>query len=223
MTNSEIISKLSPLITDERLEKLYAVLEKRTRFTSVIIENIYQSHNASAVLRTCDCFGVQDVYIIENSNEFEVNEDIALGAYKWLDIHHYNHAENNTTECVNKLKAQGYTIVATTPHTNDVNLEEFPIDKKFALMFGTELNGLSDIAMDMADVYMKIPMHGFTESFNISVSAAICMHDLTYRLRNSNVDWKLNEVEKEEILAKWLKSSVKRSDIVLDELAKLGQ
>jgi tRNA (guanosine-2'-O-)-methyltransferase len=180
-----------------------------------VLEDIYQSQNASAVLRTCDCFGIQDVHIIENKNEYKINPDVALGASKWLSMNYYNKTENNTLDAINKLKADGYRIVATTPHTNDVNLEDFSLsDGKTALVFGTELTGISDIVYENADEFMKIPMYGFTESFNISVSAAVILHHLTYKLRNSDIDWQLEEDESDELLLNWIRSSIKKSKLL---------
>lgn len=213
--NKELIDFLSSFITDNRYSQLREVLKNRTRYITVVLEDIYQSQNASAVLRTCDCFGIQDVHIIENKNEYKINPDVALGASKWLSMNYYNKTENNTLDAINKLKADGYRIVATTPHTNDVNLEDFSLsDGKTALVFGTELTGISDIVYENADEFMKIPMYGFTESFNISVSAAVILHHLTYKLRNSDIDWQLEENESDELLLNWIRSSIKKSKLL---------
>ena len=213
--NKELIDFLSSFITDNRYSQLREVLKNRTRYITVVLEDIYQSQNASAVLRTCDCFGIQDVHIIENKNEYKINPDVALGASKWLSMNYYNKTENNTLDAINKLKADGYRIVATTPHTNDINLEDFSLsDGKTALVFGTELTGISDIVYENADEFMKIPMYGFTESFNISVSAAVILHHLTYKLRNSDIDWQLEEDESDKLLLNWIRSSIKKSKLL---------
>jgi tRNA (guanosine-2'-O-)-methyltransferase len=156
------------------------------------------------------------VHIIENTNKYTINPDVVLGASKWLNLYFYNKQNNNTEECLQTLKNKGYKIVATTPHINDVTIDKLDLNNKTALVFGTELTGISDTAMAMADEFVKIPMYGFTESFNISVSAAICMYETTKRLRNelSKDVWQLNENEKNEILLNWCKKVVKRSDIV---------
>ena len=208
-----LIEYLSDFVTENRFKQFQRVLEHRTRYITVVLEDIYQSQNASAVLRTCDCFGVQDVHIIENSNEYNINPDVALGASKWLSLNYYNEKEQNTLDALNRLKQEGYRIIATTPHTDDIDLEEFDLSKgKTALVFGTELTGVSNVVMDNADEFMKIPMYGFTESFNISVSAAITLHHLIYKLKNSKVDWRLNEKEAGEILLNWLRKTIKKSD-----------
>jgi tRNA (guanosine-2'-O-)-methyltransferase len=217
MMNSDLINYLEQFITQKRLNLFHQILNQRTRYITVVLEDIYQSQNASAVLRTADCFGIQDIHIIENKNAYQINPDVALGSYKWLNLVKYNNQKHNTLEAISDLKKQGYRIVATTPHTKDVNLEDFDVTRgKAALFFGTELNGLSDIMIDNADEYIKIPMVGFTESFNISVSVAIILHHLTSSLRKSEVDWQLSDNEKEKILLEWLKKTIKKSSLLID-------
>ena len=215
MADKGLIEYLSSVITEKRFLQIQDVLHNRTRYLTVVLEDIFQSQNASAVLRTCDCFGIQDVHIIENKNEYNINPDVVQGASKWLSLNYYNERENNTLEVIKKLKADGYRIVATTPHTNDVNLEEFDISAgKTALIFGTELTGISETVTENADEFLKIPMNGFTESFNISVSAAIILHHLVYKLNESDVDWKLSPEETEDMLLNWLRITVKKSQLV---------
>ncbi len=214
--SNELSRYLSQFITEERYSLFNKIIKDRTRYMTVVLEDIFQPHNASAVLRSCDCFGVQDVHIIENENEYTVNPDVALGSSKWLNLYKYTEKENNTLDTINKLKEKGYRIIATTPHTDDVNLEDFDISKgKFALMFGSEQPGLSKIAMENADEFLKIPMYGFTESFNISVSAAIVLHHLSLKLRQSDIDFKLTNTEQQEITLEWLKRSIKDSEKII--------
>jgi len=207
-------------ITAERLKRLNDVVVNRSRHFTVVLEDIYQSQNASAVLRTCDCFGVQDIHIIENKNKYTINPDVELGSAKWLNLYKYNWNENNTLECIDTLKKKGYRIIATTPHYQSVPLEDLNVENKFALMFGTEIDGLSDIALQNADEFVKIPMVGFTESLNISVSAAVCMHYLNLKLRNSGIRWQLTDEEMLEIKIDWLRAIINRSDIIEREFIK---
>ncbi|MCK4664528.1 MAG: RNA methyltransferase [Bacteroidales bacterium] len=217
----KLIQYLSEFLTDKRFEIFEKVLDNRTNYITVVLEDLYQPHNASAVLRTCDCFGIQDVHIIENKNKYEVNPDIALGSSKWLNLIKYNKKGNNTLEAIKALKTKGYRIVATTPYNNDIILEDFDLKKgKVALFFGTELQGLSKLMLDNADEFLKIPMFGFTESFNISVSASIILHHLTYKLRNSKINRQINKEEKLDIMLKWLKESIKKSDLLEKEFYK---
>lgn len=211
----EMISRLQPFITEKRFQKFNEVLNHRTRHLTVALEDIFQPHNASAVLRTCDCFGIQDVHIIENRNKYEVNPDVALGSNKWLDLVRYKGPDDNTVACLDRLKQKGYRIVATTPHRDGHTPETLPLDQKTALIFGTELDGLTPVALGLADDFISIPMVGFTESLNISVSAAIFIRALTTRLRNPGIAWQLSRPEKDRILFNWLRQSIKASDLII--------
>ncbi|MFP4059165.1 MAG: TrmH family RNA methyltransferase [Bacteroidales bacterium] len=218
--NKELIEYLSGFVTESRMNTFYKVLESRTRHITVVLEDLYQMHNTSAVLRTCDCFGIQDVHVIENKNTFEANTEISLGASKWLTLHKHDRNKKNTRETCNELRKNGYKIVATIPGKGAKNLEEYNISEKTALLFGTELTGLSDEMLSEADDYLKIPMFGFTGSFNVSVSAGIILHFLTYRLHESNLHWKLTENEKELILLEWLKITIKNSGMIMENFFK---
>ncbi len=211
---------LFQFLTEERKEKFEKVVKYRTRHMTVVLEDIYQPHNASAVVRSCDCFGVQDLHIIENDNQYRINPQVTMGSTKWVDIHQYNEKENNTIDCLRALKAQGYKIVATSPHKDDCNLEELPVDEKFALVFGTELTGISDLVKQEADVFMKIPMYGFTESFNISVSAALCLHHLSSKIHQSEAPWELTAQEQEDVLIDWARKTVHNGDLLVEEFGK---
>jgi tRNA (guanosine-2'-O-)-methyltransferase len=214
----DLINYLEGFISENRKELFYQILDKRTRHLAVLIEDLYQPHNASAVLRSCDCFGVQDIHIIENRNTFAPTPQIDMGASKWLSTTLYNKQENNTLPTIEELKSKGYRIVATTPHAKDQMLDDFDITKgPFVLMFGTELEGLSDIAIENADEFIKIPMYGFTESFNISVSAAMCLHHLTEKLRKTDIDISIPDEEKLDIHISWLMSAIKSSDIIVEK------
>lgn len=215
----QLINYLSEFVTPERLDLFERTLAQRTRYLTIALEDIYQPQNASAVLRTVDCFGLQDAYIIENNNKFEVDREVAMGATKWLNLKKFNKKENNSQEAIKQLRKKGYRIVATTPHEGDINLEDFDLTKgKTALFFGTELTGISEIVKNEADEFLKIPMYGFTESFNISVSAAIILHHLTHQLRyHTGLDWHLTPQEQAEIKLSWLRRSIKTSALIEEQ------
>lgn len=209
-SRKKIIEELSGFITQRRRELFDRVLDLRTRYITVVLEDIYQSHNASAVLRTCECFGIQDVHIIENRNQYNINPDVVLGATKWLNLKKYNRLDYNTSETIKELRDQGYRIIATTLNDKAVPLHNFNLHTgKCALFFGTELTGLSGTMLDQADEYLKIPIYGFTESFNISVSAAIILNQLTMGLHQSDLSWRLSKEEREEQLVDWLRKSIR--------------
>lgn len=211
----KLIDHMKNFVTENRYDLFLEKINFRTDYLTVVLEDIYQSQNASAVLRTCDCFGIQDVHIIENTNDYKINPDVALGSFKWLNLIKYNQRKNNTLLAINELKKQGYRIIATTPHTNDVLLDDFDLNKgKSALFLGNELKGVSDIVMENADEYLRIPMYGFTESFNISVSAAIILHSLSDKLHKTNIDWHLNNEKQKSIILNWLKTTIKDYELI---------
>ncbi len=223
-TRKKLLEFLSQFITDNKKQKIEEAIAHRTKHLTVVIEDIYQSHNASAVLRSCDVFGIQDVHIIENKNKYSVNPDIALGSSKWVNIIKYKEKENNTVKCFQLLRKQGYKVVITMPDLEYKPLEELNLDQKTALVFGSELEGLTQEAIDNADECVRIKMYGFTESLNISVSAAICMHYLSSKLRNSDINWRLTEEEVIDIKLNWVKNIVKSSDLLeIEFLKKLPQ
>ncbi|QCK17046.1 rRNA methyltransferase [Mangrovivirga cuniculi] len=197
------------------------MLNFRTRYLTVVLEDIYQSQNASAVLRTCECMGLQDVHIIEQENKFSINRNIVKGATKWMDIHRYNKSEvNNVKECLTSLRGKGYKICATSPHEGAYELGEFVPEEKTAFLLGHEKHGLSDQALEMADFSIKIPMYGFTESYNLSVSGALILYDCIHKLKNRKIDFYLSEDEKEEIKYRWYKMSYGKSDLLEKEFFK---
>jgi len=217
--DEKLIHYFSGFITAERLALFDRILKNRTRYLTVVLEDIFQPQNASAVLRTVDCCGLQDVYIIENKNCFVVDREVSLGASKWIHLKKFNRQENNSLAAVRHLRRKGYRIVATTPHEGAVNLEKFDLTKgKTALFFGTELTGISGCIQAEADEFLKVPMYGFTESFNISVSVAVILHHLTNQLRcHSGIDWHLTQEEQNEVKLSWLRKSIKRSALIEEQ------
>ncbi|MFL5752755.1 MAG: TrmH family RNA methyltransferase [Bacteroidia bacterium] len=213
----QLTNYLLQFVAETRRQRFNEVLSQRMKHMCVVLENIYQAHNASAVLRSCDCFGIQNVHFIENKHKYRISDDVAMGSSNWLSITRHSKKENNTVECLNELKRQGYRIVATTPHKSDCNLSDLPVREKFALVFGTEIDGITPEVFQHADEFVKIPMYGFTESFNISVSAALCMYELSEKIRKTIPDYHLDEEEKKEIFLDWVKNSVKRSDLIIKE------
>lgn len=207
-----MLEKFYEHISDNKRNLFEEIVLNRTRYVTVLLENIFQPHNAAAVLRSCDCFGIQDVHIIENDWKYTPNKEIDMGSSKWIDLHRYNRQDNNTLASIEHLKSRGYRIVATSPHTNDCFIDQLALDAPVALMFGTEATGLSDIALQNADAFVKLPMYGFTESYNISVSVALALFSLTERLRkDSDIKWQLSTDEQVDIKLKWTKKVIRSS------------
>jgi len=203
----ELIAYFAEFVTQNKKDKMDSVIVQRTRHVSLVLEDIYQPHNASAILRSAECFGVQDIHCVEDRNRFAATEGIALGASQWLTTQQHD----TTKQCFDQLKKQGYRIIATTPHTKACSLPNLSLRGKMALVFGTEHTGLSEYALEHADEYVKIPMYGFTESFNVSVSVALCLYDVTQRLRTSNYEWKLSEEELIDVRLRWLRKIIRGS------------
>ena len=205
MIDSAYLNYLEGFLTDNRKERFLDILQNRTNHFTVAVEDVFQMHNTSAVMRSCEVFGVQNMNVIEQRFGKRIDKQIAMGAQKWVDITPFDSVSN----CIDTLKSKGYQIIATTPHTDDCDLENFDFSKPSALCFGTEKEGLSEEIMQKADGFLKIPMVGFTESLNISVSAAIILQNLTNRLRNSDIPWQLTEAQILEKRLDWARKSIK--------------
>ena len=207
-----LLSYLEGFISEDRSRRFVDVLEARTRYITVAMEDVFQLHNTSAVIRSCDVFGVQEAHVIEARFGKRLDKNIAMGAQQWVDVHRHT----NVKACITALRSNGYQIIATSPHANSSLLSDFVLDQKTALFFGTEKEGLSKTVLDSADGFLKIPMAGFTESLNISVSAAIILQTLTTQLKKSNLPWQLTEKDKLSLRLDWTKKSIKSiEDIML--------
>ena len=211
MVDKQLLAYLEEIISIGRKERFLKVLEERTKFITVAIEDVFQMHNTSAVIRSCEVFGIQTAHVIEDRFGKRLDKNIAMGAQQWVDVERYE----NTKSCVSHLRGEGYQIIATTPHIDSCLLETFEVDKKSALFFGTEKEGLSEEVMQEADGFLKIPMVGFTESLNISVSAAIILQYLTTKLKQQELPWQLSDSEKLEKRLDWTKKSIKSLDDIL--------
>lgn len=212
----QLFEYLQSYLTPRRRELFKEVLARRTRHFTVVTEDVYQLHNTSAVMRSCDVFGIQDLHVIEERLGKRVDKEIAMGAQKWVDIHRHASPE----ACMEALRSEGYQIVATTPHGDSTLLHEFDVAQKSAFFFGTEKQGLSDRVLESADVHLKIPMYGFSESLNISVSAAIILQEVVTRMRLEGVAWELSEDEKLELEQRWTKRSIKHADQIIARFSK---
>jgi len=207
----QLFNYLQTYLTERRRGLFKKVLAQRTRHFTVVTEDVYQLHNTSAVMRSCDVFGIQDLHVVEEELGHRIDKEIAMGAQKWVSCHRHDSIIN----CMNTLREQGYQIVATTPHTDSQVLHEFDVTPKSAFFFGKENDGLSDIVLQEADSHLKIPMYGFTESLNISVSAAIVLQTVVSKLRLTQVPWQLSDIEKLELEMDWTKKTIKSIDQIV--------
>ncbi len=220
-----LTNHLGKFVSDHKKEFVDKVLNDRTRYLTVVLENIYQSQNASATIRTCECMGLQDIHIIENTAKYQLNIRVLKGADKWLALHRYRtKGKNNTETCYERLRSEGYRIFVADPAPDGIPIDEIDVtESKVALVFGNELRGPSDYAMEHADQKVRIPMYGFTESLNISVSVAMCVNTLIKKLRSSELNVFLTEEEKALIRLEWFKKIVKRSDLLEREFLRTIQ
>jgi len=200
---------ISQFLSDKRKDTFDKVLEQRTKHFTVILEDLYQKHNTSAIVRSCDIFGLQEVHIIENKYKSYMSNQVGKGSQKWLDFHRYRQKQHNTQDCIDAIKSQGYQLIATTPHNDSCLLQDFDITKKSAFVFGVEKAGVSDMMFEQADGFLKIPMVGFTESLNVSVAAAIVLQSVGTRLRDSDINWQLTEEEKFLKKVEWMEKTIK--------------
>ena len=212
-----LIEKLSRHVTKERWAQMKRVIRERTRHVTVVLEDIYQAQNAGAVVRTCECMGVQNLYIIENRNPFNLKESkVAMGASKWVDIYYCQENEaENTLNCIRNLKQHGYKIVGMTLGEQTIPISEVPLEEPLALVIGTEKKGLSEEMAKQADYKAEIPMYGFTESFNLSVCAGISLNQITTRLRKSALPWRLDEESKRELAFRWLSQCINGVEVLI--------
>lgn len=212
----ELVEYLESQLSSRRRELFRKVIEQRTNYFTVATQDVYQLHNTSAVIRSCDVFGVQNVHVIEEVNLKKIDREIAMGAQKWVDINRYT----STRNCIQSLRKMNYRIVATSPHKGTA-LQNFDIGSPAAIFFGTETEGLSAEVMRKADDFIQIPMVGFTESLNISVSAAIILQSITARLRDSSIDWCFSEEEKLQKRYDWAVKNLKNAGEHIQEFQAL--
>ena len=213
------IETLYEFITDERKERFEKVLEKRTKHITLILEDLYQSRNISAVMRSADGFGLQELHIIEDNHKWTGTKSVSKGASSWLTLHKYK-GEDPVTDCIENLKARGFRIVATSPHKSGYTPDSLPIDKPLAIVMGTELTGISDKLMSQVDDYVEIPMYGFSESFNVSVAASIALNRVRTRIEEAGVNNGLSEEEKQKLRMVWAYKTVKDAKAILKHYGK---
>ena len=218
-----VLAHLGQFVSEHKKEVLARVLDLRTRYITVVLEDIYQSQNASAAIRTCECMGIQDVHMVENISKYSINPKVLRGANKWTNIVRYQDRSINTTvACLESLRQSGYRILVTDPGVDGVSIHEVDTYAgPMAIWFGNELHGISADASRLADLKVYIPMHGFTESLNISASVAITLDVLVTQLHAiDDAVWKLSEDEKEELKLKWYRKMVRKSALIEREFLR---
>lgn len=207
-----IIDALEEFVSDNKQSLIDRVLSLRTRHLTLVFEDIDKPHNVSAVLRTAECMGIQDLHFLNNKSSYEANPLITQGASKWITLHEHNQSNDNVSQCFDSLRSDGYKVYATSLQETSRSIHDLDPKQKTAIVFGTESDGITKEAGDKADGFVHIPMNGFTESFNLSVSASICMTVLKSKLG----EWpQLSDDEKLELKANWYRKIVREADLIL--------
>ena len=198
---------LATELTDRRLERLTAVAKRRLRSVTVVGENLWDPHNFSAIIRSAEGLGLERVHIVEDPHPYKRHPGILHGADRWVRLIRHPTLES----CLAELQADGFLTAAADVGDGCVPIDEIPIDGPVAIVMGTEKAGLTDRAKTMTDVRFTIPMSGFTESFNVSVSAALALFDLSRRRRKHlGTDGDLARTQQLELLGYFLERSRRR-------------
>ena len=216
----ERLDYMTQFLTEERKLTLRRTVEQRTHYMRIMTENMFHPQNASAIMRHCEAFGIQQIHCVEDRCKFDPSVNIVRGTQKWVDVEHHE----TTAEALSALKSEGYRIVATTPHRCSSTPESFDVTKgKFALVFGTEHAGISQEVIEAADEFLMIPMCGMVESLNVSASAAILIYMLSERIRQSVDGWQLSDAEQLKLLTRWTMSSVRDFEGILRRAEQSGK
>lgn len=217
-----VLEHLSQFASEHKKLFIERVLAARTRYVTVVLEDIFQSQNASAVVRTCECMGIQDVHIVENTTKYHTNVRVLKGSDKWINLNQYrDKGDNNSEKCFAQLRADGYRILVADPGEEGVSIHDVDVAAgRVALVFGNELRGISDYAIQHSDGRVRIPMYGFTESLNISVSVGISLNTLVTKLYAQDIDFRLTPGEREALRLSWYRKIVRGSDLIEREFLR---
>lgn len=213
----DLWNDISIFLTDERNELFERLLEHRTRHIVIGVEDVFHEHNSGALIRSAECFGIQDVHVMEDENKFKVQRGMAMGSENWVSIKSHKGADG-ISSCVDDLKAKGYTIVAATPHEKDVILDDYIPTEKTAFFFGSEKSGVSPLVLGKADIHLRIPIYGATESFNVSVSSALILQNMRSKLNEMDRNvWELSVEEKVALKVEWGLRTLKKPEILVND------
>ena len=210
--NQEIYDYLQQFLTDERLSKIEHFSKESSDFVLPVMEDVYQFRNAAAIVRSVEACGFHHVVALEEENVFNPNLKVTKGAETWVQVEKMP----NNLDSLKEIKSRGYRILAVSPEKNATMLPDYEVKEPIALVFGTELEGVSDEILDFADETLAIPMFGFTKSFNVSVAAAICMYELKQKLMKSGIEYQLSDEKLLELKIRWAKNSIKSSEQILE-------
>lgn len=215
-TQEEIYEYVSGFLTDERLRKIEHFSQESSDYILPVVEDIYQFRNAAAIVRSVEACGFHKVIAMEQENIFDPNLRVTKGADTWVEVEKMP----RTLDSLKTIKERGYKIVAVSPERNATMLPNYQPVAPLALVFGTEWEGTTDELLDFADETLAIPMYGFTQSFNVSVAAAICFYDLKQKLVNSGINYKLSPQKLLEMKIRWAVNSIPSGKAILERYLK---
>jgi tRNA (guanosine-2'-O-)-methyltransferase len=199
------IEELETYLTPSRVAKMKAVLANRLEQFTVVLDNIHDPHNISAVLRSCEAFGIQDVHVIETVEPFKVNVEVSHHTEKWLTIHCWPGYQ----ECLKELRQQGFSVFTTGFSKRAESIYSLPVDRPLALVFGNEHRGVDADFTALCDGEVIIPMTGFVQSLNISVAAAVAMSAISHSMRNTHgIEAVLSSERYASVYREWLERQV---------------
>lgn len=180
-------------------------------FVLPVVEDVYQFRNAAAILRSSEACGFHKVVALEQRNVFNPNLDLTKGADTWVEVERLSvHLDS-----IKKIQNRGYEIVAVSPEKNAESLPDFKIEKPIALVFGTEWRGVTQEILEFSSRTLSIPMYGFTQSFNVSVAAGICLYQLKQKLLDQKIPHFLDEEKRMELKIRWTLKSIKEGEKIL--------
>jgi tRNA (guanosine-2'-O-)-methyltransferase len=198
-------------LTPRRTARVIDVLLRRLSSVTVVMENLADPHNASAVLRTAEGLGLDAIHVVEQPNRWEKNAAIAKGADRWIEVVRHQ----GLARCLGDLSARGFQLFAADVGPGCVPVHDIDVARPVALVFGSERDGLSRRALALTDARFTVPMFGFVESFNVSVSAALALYDVSTRRRAASAA--LGDLEEHALFDRadlYLRRAVKSPELI---------
>lgn len=202
-----------------RMESLKKTLENRTRRITLVAESLLDEHNIHALIRSSECFGLQDFHNIPYKNvNLKKNRSVNRGAFQWSHIYDYSEFENSTLACIAQLRTMNYKVyAASSSQSYSYTPQTIPLDEPIAILLGNEKRGVTEEALSLCDGTIHIPMYGFTESFNVSVAGSLLLSPVVERLRQSVIDWSISDEEKRDLYFEWIWNSIKYPNVLYKE------
>jgi tRNA (guanosine-2'-O-)-methyltransferase len=204
LNDEGFLKYLEGMMPESKMQKIAQVLPYRTRHVVTVIENVLDSNNTNAILRTSEALGIQEAHLVYGNIKYIPQKSVSKGAHLWMDTFKYGEEHcNNALECIRGLKNRGYQLAVTSPDGKCAT-EDLDICKPIAVCFGQESKGISEVFINCADITIRLPQHGFTNSYNVAVAAGMVLMPIMKELRKSNIAWQLSHDEQKAIYHRWI-------------------